>query len=173
MKTLLLLRHAKSGYPSGVGDFDRPLNPRGRRTAARMGEYLAAENLLPDYALCSAASRARETYHFLCIGMNRTPAAIIEPKLYLAAPSTLLEHIRAAPANAATLLVVAHNPGLQNFALDLAGGAKTEPARMLAEKYPTAGLAAFQCAIDEWDDLTPARATLLRFVKPRQLMERA
>ena len=170
MKTLLLLRHAKSGYPDGVGDFERPLNGRGRDSARRMGAYLAAEKLIPDYLKCSAAMRASQTLDHLCLGMGTMPTAVLEPKLYLASGRSMLKRLQRAPGQSNRLLLIAHNPGIQNLALDLAGPNNGEMVQRLAAKYPTAGLAIFDCAIDHWSNLGPSDCKLVRFVTPRQLL---
>jgi len=169
-KTLLLMRHAKSGYPEDVGDFDRPLSPRGRRSAVQIGEYLAEHKLRPDRVLCSAAKRAQQTFDYLCDGLESIPTAVLEPKLYLASARTTLDYLHTAPNDAAILLVVGHNPGLQTLALELAGRGSGDNHRRLAAKFPTAGVAMFECDIGEWDELAPARCTLLRFITPRQLL---
>lgn len=171
MKTLMLMRHAKSGYPEGVADFERPLNGRGRGAAQRIGAYLAEERMVPDFVLCSAATRARQSFDYLCQGMTTTPKAAIEPKLYLASARVMLDHLHAAPDTSKTVLLVGHNPGLQVLALDLAGRGGGKDHQRLIAKFPTAGLAVFQCEIEEWSDLAAPRCTLLRFVTPRQLVE--
>jgi phosphohistidine phosphatase len=170
MKKLLLLRHAKSGYPEGVGDFERPLNGRGRDSAQRMGKYLAAAKLVPHYVKCSAAMRARQTLDHLCRGMGTMPTMVLEPKLYLASGRSMLKRLQRAPDDADRLMLIAHNPGIQNLALDLAGPNSGEMFQRLAAKYPTAGLAMFDCAIEHWSDLGPADCTLVDFVTPRQLL---
>lgn len=169
MKTLMLMRHAKSGYPEGVGDFDRPLNGRGRGAAARIGAYLAAEQLVPDYVRCSAATRARQSFDHLCLGMTKTPKAVIDPQLYLASAKTMLDNLRSVPDAAKSVLLVGHNPAIQALALELAGGGGGRHRQLLTAKFPTAGLAIYQCDLREWSELAAARCTLLRFVTPRQL----
>ncbi|MFT4088585.1 MAG: histidine phosphatase family protein [Gordonia sp. (in: high G+C Gram-positive bacteria)] len=115
-RILVLLRHGKSGYPTGVIDYDRPLAPRGERQAALAGQWLRDEGLSVDAVLCSGARRTRET-------LART--AITAPTQYLddlygASASSILETIRVhAPASAETLLVVGHVPGMPATALTL------------------------------------------------------
>lgn len=144
MRTLLLMRHAKSAWDDpALGDHERVLNARGRRDAPRMGELLLREGLVPDLVLCSGAARTRETAALLFEAFGVVPEVVYDDALYLASPVTLLDVVAAAPA-ADTLLVLAHNPGIAEWASALAG-------RELA--YPTATVAAFECAIDAWSGL--------------------
>ncbi|MFW0783869.1 histidine phosphatase family protein [Gordonia sp. CPCC 206044] len=113
-RTLVLMRHGKSGYPPGVADHERPLADRGRREAALAGLWMVDEGLHVDAVLCSTATRTRET-------LDRT--GIVAPTTYLddiygAAPDEILEVLRVhAPADATTVLVVGHSPGMPATAL--------------------------------------------------------
>jgi phosphohistidine phosphatase len=119
MGTLVLLRHAKSGYPPGVDDHDRPLSGRGRRDALRAGTLLA-ELADPDLVLVSSARRARETWER--VGRSvRSAAAEVRGDLYLAPAAELLETVRGLPADARTVVMVGHNEGLEDLASALSG----------------------------------------------------
>jgi phosphohistidine phosphatase len=171
MPELLLLRHAKSDWKDkSLGDFDRPLAPRGRRAAPRVGRWLAAEGLEPDLVLCSTARRAVETVELLLTALASAPETDCLKTLYLAPPSRLLAVLRRQGADRRRILLVAHNPGLHHLAVALAGrqeGGAGSKGRLLAEKFPTAALARFQ--VEAWPTLGQAPARLLDFVRPRDL----
>ena len=169
MKTLLLLRHAKSSwYNPGGRDFDRPLAPRGRRSAPLIGGHLRDRQLLPDLVLCSTARRARETYDLVVPAVGGA-AIQFEQALYLAAPATLLRLVQATPPGVERLLVVGHNPGLQQFAAQLAATGDAAALDRLRAKFPTAGLAILTFPVDRWSEIQPGTAELESFVAPRDL----
>ncbi len=168
VKTLCLLRHCKSAWPSGAPDFDRPLNGRGRDAAGRMGRYLAQEKLTPDVVLCSAATRTRETLDLGSLFWAVQPTIIIEPELYLAGEHILLRHIRRIDPRHKVALVIGHNPGMQGLALDLAVGAPTGELDRLATKYPTGGLTTFDIKGD-WTTVAPGVVAFRAFETPRTL----
>jgi phosphohistidine phosphatase len=171
MPELLLLRHAKSDWRDrDLDDFDRPLAPRGRRAAPLMGRYLAAEGLIPDLVLCSTARRAVETLDLLLTALASKPEIGYLKTLYLAPPSRMLAVLRRQSPERGRILLIAHNPGLQHLALDLAGPAGSDAAIRLAEKFPTAALARFQ--VSDWGSLGEVPARFSAFVRPRDLAAR-
>lgn len=142
---LILMRHAKSAWPDGVADFDRPLAPRGETAAPLMGRWLGEQDFRPEVALVSAALRTRATWAEVAPSLIGTPARF-EPKIYNARASTLLELVRAQPQSAKAILVIGHNPGMQELAHGLADPDRSdiEALRRLARKYPTAGVAVLE-----------------------------
>ena len=167
MHRLLLLRHAKSSWSDpGIRDHDRPLNDRGRRAAAAMGEHLRAQGWRPDVVLCSSARRTCETAALLDLG--RAAELVVEHDLYLAEPDTVLHRIRAVDDRAATVMVIGHNPTMHDVALDLVRDGDPDTIRRLGEKYPTGALAVFELE-GTWPALAPATAHLAAFVLPREL----
>ncbi|CAD7023342.1 histidine phosphatase family protein [Pseudorhizobium halotolerans] len=161
-RRLLLLRHAKSAWPDAVADHERPLAERGEKAAPAMGNYMAREHLIPDLALVSDARRTRQTWELV---QRRLPAEVatrIDPTIYEAPAGRLLDTIRALGDSAATLLLIGHNPGLQDLALMLTGDA-------LAAKYPTAALAVIDFPVADWRQVGPGSGLLTRFVTPRSL----
>ncbi|CAO4153708.1 SixA phosphatase family protein [Methylorubrum aminovorans] len=168
MRRLLLLRHAKSAYPQEVGDIDRPLNPRGREAAPLMGAYIARESLAPDHVMVSPARRTQETWEAVRGELPETPMETVT-SIYEAPASRILDAIRSAPAEAQTLLVIGHNPGLGDLALRLVGEGPKELRNDLREKFPTAALAVLEFDAVGWEDIAPGTGRLLRFVRPRQL----
>ncbi len=161
---LYLLRHAKSSWEDPrLPDHDRPLAPRGRRAARRLGDHLrgtaAGE---PALVLCSSAARARETLELLDL---RAPVSV-EPELYGASSQRLLERLRRVPAALPSLLLVGHNPGIEELALLVAAEGPLRTA--VATKFPTGALAtlAFEGG---WDGLRRGGGEIAAFVRPRDL----
>jgi phosphohistidine phosphatase len=166
MRTLYLLRHAKSSWSDQtLPDRERPLAPRGRRDAKRIAKHLARLRIQPELVLCSPAERTRETLELLRLGETGTTR--LEAELYAASSDQLLECIRAVPAAVASLMLIGHNPGLQQLALALASsGAELERLRT---KFPTAALATLTIANTPWSLLAEADAVLAAYVAPKQL----
>jgi len=167
-RRLLLLRHAKSAYPQGVADIDRPLGPRGREAAPLMGGYIAREGLRPDLAMVSPARRTQETWGAVRPFLDGTREDTV-PSIYEAPSARILDAIRSAPDDVKTLMVIGHNPGLGEAALRLVGDGPKELRRDLREKFPTAALAVIEFEADRWEAIDEGRGTLLRYVRPRQL----
>ncbi len=168
MKRLTLLRHAKSGDDGTVArDFDRPLNAKGRRAARAIGRYMRDQALRFDVVQASPAMRVAETLQEVeaVYGLGLAPSW--EKTLYLATPDELLDAVHQAPAEAESLLLVGHNPGLEQLVLRLvpAGDARGE----VAIKYPTASLAEMIFPVDRWGDVADGGGELVRFVRPRDL----
>ncbi|MGJ3647594.1 SixA phosphatase family protein [Sphingomonas sp. GlSt437] len=171
MKTLTLLRHAKSGWNDPVArDFDRPLNDRGRRAAQTMGRYLRSIDLGFDHVVASPAKRVVETLEEVGRGYGQAIEPAWDRRIYLASGSTLLDVVADLPAGASHALLVGHNPGLEDLALMLVPDQAGNDLRdALETKYPTATLATMTLDIDAWADAAPGCATLDRFVRPRDL----
>jgi phosphohistidine phosphatase len=169
MKTLTLLRHAKSTWDDPVArDFDRPLNPRGRRAARAVGREMKALGLAFDAALASPAVRVGETLEEVQQVFGPLPVAW-EQRIYLASTETLLELVRGTDEAAERLLLVGHNPGLENLAL-LLTREEDGPLREEVEiKYPTATLAEISLPVERWADVAAGAGTLARFIRPRDL----
>ena len=169
MKTLTLLRHAKSDWDDTVQrDFDRPLNPRGRRAARTVGREMKRLGLSFDHVIASSAVRVRETLAEV-EGAFGSLQAHFEKRVYLAAPDTLLELIRSAPETAETLLLVGHNPGLEQLVLALSGPGAGQLREEVEVKYPTATLAELRLPVEHWADVAEGTAELTRFLRPRDL----
>src|SRR3954468_4812977 len=167
MKRLYVLRHAKSSWDDpALGDHDRPLAPRGRKAAKAIARHLRDEGMEPELILCSTAKRARRT-------LERTEPALgrrkvrVERELYGAEAGALLERLHAVPDSVGSVMLIGHNPGLQDLVMDLArsGRARSD----VAAKYPTAALATLDFAGRRWSELRPGEADLVAFVRPRDL----
>ncbi len=169
MKTLTLLRHAKSSWDDTVQrDFDRPLNAKGRRAAASMGRHLRGEAAVFDHLVASPAVRVGETLAAFADGYGRMPEIVEDRRIYLASAATLLEVVRGLPASAHAALVVGHNPGLEDLVLMLVPGGDG-PRDAVEEKYPTASVAVMRFEVEEWADVASGGGELVRFVRPRDL----
>lgn len=168
MKTLTLLRHAKSDWSDGVSrDFDRPLNARGRRAARVMGAHMSAQGLSFDRVLASPALRVKATLDEVEAGYGGRLPRDYDERIYLATAWTLLDVVQETADTVERLLLVGHNPGLEELALQLAEDAQSLMRLEVEIKYPTATLAEIALDADRWADA--ARGRLLRFVRPRDL----
>jgi phosphohistidine phosphatase len=157
-KQLYVLRHAKSSWDDpGLDDHERPLAPRGRRAVKLLAAHLRAKHVEPSLVICSPARRARETYDGVAPGGE----LVIEPDLYGATEEVVLDRLRRVPKGTPSVMVVGHNPQLQELVLMLTGGE-------LRGKFPTGALATltFGCP---WSELSAGGAKLVDFVRPRDL----
>ena len=171
MRTLFLLRHAKSSWDDErLADFDRPLAARGRKAAPLMGRHMRDIGLAPDLVLCSGAVRTRETARLVLAELGRPDLPVIyDDTIYEASPGALLDRLRRLPAGVRHLLMIGHNPGLQDLALTLAGD-KLAPAHAgLAVKLPTGSLVEIELDCRDWRSLVPRCGVVTRFVRPRDL----
>jgi phosphohistidine phosphatase len=170
MKTILLLRHAKSSRDNpDIADFDRPLSGRGRRDAPRVGEWMRKEGLQPDLVLCSAALRARETWEAAGAKLGGTAPVLFERALYMAGPTALLNRLRRLPDKVRSVLLVGHNPGLETLALALAAADGSPEVERMRAKFPTAALARLDLPLDRWHSLGPGAGRLTLFAAPGDL----
>ena len=150
-------------------DHERPLNQRGQETAPKIGSYMARHGLVPDRVLCSTAKRARETWTRVAVELPTTPEVTFDEQLYNAEPAAIMEVLRKFKGRARSLLVIGHNPGLQEVAGLLIASGDLEHRERLREKFPTAGLAVIDFALDDWRKLHLHAGRLERFVAPRML----
>src|SRR4051812_10631728 len=167
MKRLYVLRHAKSSWDDpALADHDRPLNKRGRAAARSMARHLRREGIEPELVLCSTARRARETLERIEPALGRR-AVHVERELYGAGARALLERVHEVPDRIGSVMLIGHNPGLQELILHLA---RPAPARREVEaKFPTAALATLRFAGRHWSDLRDGEGDLAAFVRPRDL----
>jgi len=162
MKTLLILRHAKSSWDDrGLKDHDRPLNPRGARDAPRMGQHIVDEDLVPDRILTSSAVRAVSTAELAAGEFEPDIDIEVTRELYLASPHTYVEVIEELGLEADCLMVVGHNPGISALVTVLTGE---------CEEMTTATLAAVELDIGEWEEVGSAeQGSLIGFWRPKTL----
>lgn len=158
MKILHLLRHAKSDWPAGVADADRPLKPRGRRAAAEVGRFLAASP--PDLVLASTAVRARDTARLAAEGGGWTCPVEPARELYEASPESVLSVVRRQPPGVATLLLVGHEPTWSELVARLVGGGRV--------RMRTATLATIRFEVDAWTEVAFGTGELEGVWTPRE-----
>ena len=168
MKTLTLLRHAKSSWDDAAArDFDRPLNKRGRQAARTVGREMRALGLRFDQVIASPAVRVVETLRDVGDGYGGALDVQFDRRVYLASAETLLDLVHAAREDGSALLLVGHNPGLENLALQLSGSG---PLRAeIAIKYPTGTLTEISFDVEQWADVGRGGGTVTRFIRPRDL----
>jgi phosphohistidine phosphatase len=161
VKTLLLLRHAKSSWKdAALADGDRPLAKRGRKDAPRMGALLADQGLVPDRILTSTALRARETARLVAEAADYEGEIEAHDDLYLASPAAYLEALRWLPDDLDCVLCVGHNPGLEDLVAALGGS---------PQRFPTAALAHLELDTDVWRHVASAPSRLVDLWRPREL----
>nr|WP_295666175.1 histidine phosphatase family protein [Sphingomonas sp.] len=170
MKTLTLLRHAKSGWDDKVArDVDRPLNGKGKRAAGIVGQHWRQLRLTFDHVVASPAVRVAETIAELATGYGESIVPVIDRRIYLASAVTLLDVIHELPEGAEHVLMVGHNPGLEDLVLMLVPDKASDSLRdTLEEKFPTASTAEMTFE-GGWAGVAQNSATLTRFIRPRDL----
>lgn len=158
---LYLLRHAKSSWDdAGLADHDRPLAKRGRRATKAIARYLTEHAVAPELVLCSTARRTRETLERIAPALG-TPEVSYETELYGASAGELMERLRAVPDGVGSVMLIGHNPGIEDLASALI-------RRAVASKFPTGAVATLELEGDP-RDAGPGRAELVDFVVPRDL----
>lgn len=167
MRRLLLLRHAKAerSQPGGR-DHDRVLTERGRADARKLGGYLARHAFVPDRALVSTSVRTRETWALLAAAFDKTPPVSFEDGIYDATPQSIVQEIKSTGSDIGTLLVIGHNPGLQELAAMLVASGDIDARERLGEDFPTAALAAISFAVQDWSGVHPHGGRLEHFLTP-------
>lgn len=167
LRRLVVLRHAKSAWPEGVADHERPLAPRGRRDAPAAGRALAEADCLPDLALCSTALRARNTWELASAQWGTPPPVRFDPRLYAADVPDLMGVLHEVSPEVETLLLVGHNPGLAELVLDLAGDSLDNGLDVVRTKFPTSAVAVLSWHGTGWQALAPGTALLTSVTVPR------
>lgn len=169
-RSLLLLRHAKAKRPTpDLEDFDRALNGRGRDAARLVGKLLRTERLVPDLVLFSPARRTRETWELVENALGKKVPAAHDGALYLANPTTILKIVRRQADAVRRLMVVGHNPGLEELAELLVGGGDEDAQERMTEKFPTGALAVFTFNTERWADIALGAGKLVEFITPARL----
>jgi phosphohistidine phosphatase len=168
MRRLMLLRHAKTERPGpGERDRDRKLTKRGRNDAPVVGNYMAHHGLIPDLVVVSPAERAEETWTLVAPAFAKAPRVVSDERIYNASPAGLMEVIAEARKAHLLVLIVGHNPGLHDLAVQLIASGDVEARERLAENLPTTGLVVIDLPFDDWSHLHPQAGRLERFVSPR------
>jgi phosphohistidine phosphatase len=164
-RRLILLRHAKSAWPD-VPDVQRPLAPRGLRDAPKVGRWLRHAGVAPDRVVCSTARRTRETWKLVAHELAAKPPVAYDERLYDANSEELLDVVRETPAEVGILLLVGHNPGIQELTLALAGSGVGDAVERAREAFPTSALAVLSLP-GEWAATESGCARLIDLTVPR------
>lgn len=170
MKTIFLLRHAKSSWDDPqLADFHRPLARRGIKAAPRVGAYMASNGFIPDRVLCSAARRASETWALVSRELEDGPQVEFREDIYHASASSLLALLKELPDSDERVLLVGHNPTFEELALALAPKGNPESLASMVRKFPTGALAVLDVPVERWAELREGIGYLRDFVVPRKL----
>lgn len=167
-KTLILFRHAKSAWPEGLDDHERPLAEKGRKAAPVMAKWLAGNGLKPTVALVSSARRTQETWTLAAPELGKIVKRDVA-EIYEAPVGRILDAIHAVEPSVETLLVVGHNPGMEDLSRLLMKDDGGEAGARLRHKFPTAGIAVLSLPVEDWTIVTPRIATLEHFVTPKSV----
>ena len=163
MKTLFLLRHAKSSWDDdSLADFDRPLNKRGMQTAPFMGELMRRNGHLPDVVLSSPAKRARTTAELVRAEAGFLAEITLDDRIYEASAHALADIVRGLDDNNPSVMLIGHNPGMEGF---------LEYLTAAREPMPTSALAVIDLSIAKWSDLGVGSGALRRIYRPKEEME--
>lgn len=174
MKRLCIMRHAKSDWSDPTAqDSQRTLNERGRKSAIFLANLIVERGWTPDHALCSTAVRARSTIAPLAETLGSSCAIDYRDDLYMAMPDGLLEIIQEQDDAHDTLLIVAHNPGLEMLGFQLANDASADAAAKMEDHFPTGTLVVFEFATNKWSEIAPDQGQVVFFGRPRELMAEA
>ena len=171
MKILGLFRHAKSDWQDPrARDFDRPLNDRGRKGAAVMGRHIRDHGAAWERTISSPAIRCAETIEIACEAAGRPVAVNWDRRIYLASSATLIDLLRETVGDPKSILMVGHNPGLEDLIFDLVPDDGSSPLRDVVEvKFPTATFAVLELNIERWADLAERCGKLVHLTRPRDL----
>jgi phosphohistidine phosphatase len=166
-RTLILLRHGKSDWRTGEEDFDRPLKKRGKNASSLVGKWLNTHGQVPDFVISSPARRAMQTAEISCYAMKISKKDIYKRKhIYLATPEDLLYVLEDCPREAKRVMLVGHNPGLEELLYYLVNGRLTIPED--GKIMPTATLAILDMP-EDWAKIETGAANLEFLVRPREL----
>jgi len=161
MKTLYLLRHAKSSWDDpGLKDLDRPLNERGLKAAPRIGKYMRKEKIRPDLVLSSPALRAKQTTKLVCEGAGLTGVVDFNERIYEASAHRLFEIVAGLEDRFGSAMMVGHNPGFEEFLAALTGQ---------SQRMPTAALACIELNLEKWSDIVAGCGKLKWLIRPKDL----
>lgn len=170
MKIVTLFRHAKSGEKDNprIDDFDRPLSERGIKAAPKMGAAIRDLNLRPDLVICSPSVRTRQTLTLACVeAWDSPPKTTFDKRIYEASVETLTQIIKDLPDDVNHVMLVGHNPGLQDFAVTLAVSGRERS--QIKDKLPTAALVSLEFDEELWKDVQPATGHVALFLTPNTL----
>ena len=170
----MLLRHAKTEpLGSGAEDHERQLTTRGREDCDAIGKYMARLKYAPELMLASTSSRTAETVERFVVNLPKTPQTELLDSLYLAEAREMLAVVRGVPDKVKTLMLVGHNPGMEELATSLAREPVKRKERsridLIEEKFPTCARAVLDFSVPRWREIAAGQGELIDFVRPRDL----
>lgn len=169
MKTVLLMRHAKSSWAEpGLSDHQRPLNRRGTEAAPVMARWLEAQDLLPDTALVSSAMRTRQTAALMREAVPALPEPLFEERLYHASAGDMIALLTRLPDSASCALLIGHEPGLSVLTHRFANDQAEPDCARAFSHFPTAAIAVLRFDIDDWPAIGAQKGAFLSFAVPRE-----
>lgn len=166
IRRLVVVRHAKSAWPDGVPDRERPLGPRGREDAPRIGRWIAGRFGGPDAVVRSPAVRVAQTWELISAQLPAPGEVVVDGRIYHAWGSELLGVVRSIKATAGTAMLVGHEPGVSQLTLSLADRTNHELRYRLSGKFPTCAVAVLESTL-AWEQFGPGCAQLVEFVTPK------
>ena len=169
MKKLYILRHAKSAYPENTDDHSRPLNKRGENSCRLIASYMKENNIGPEVILSSDAMRTKQTTKNILKILGSDVKPEFSEKLYLATAGEILKVISKVESSVNSLMIVSHNPGVENLVSLITGGGDKDSMNRLRVKYPTAGLSCLKIDIDNWEYINPSQAYLEGFYNTKNV----
>ena len=174
MKVVYLFRHAKSDWAeAGLKDHERPLSERGKKAAPQIAAYIKSKKYRPDLILCSTARRTVETYDALKEVLGDSVSVRFEDSIYLAEPRHLMDRLRWLDDDVNSVMIIGHNPGMAQLALQLAqspkDGEEEKSHKRMREKFSTGALAVIKIPTKTWADLKEGHGRLADFVRPKDL----
>lgn len=171
MKKLYLLRHAKSSWEaSDVPDHDRPLAARGERAALLMGRYMAQTGLVPDLILCSTALRSVQTRALAVSQWDTVPPTEYDRSLYLNGKRAILQCLARVDDEVGSVLVIAHNPDLQDLTLALSSHGNGALRQQAQAKFPSGALAVLHLPVHHWSEILASHGSLVDLALPKELV---
>lgn len=168
---LYLFRHAKSSWDNlDLADFDRPLAPRGEMASKAMGQYFELADIHPDLVLCSPSARTRATLENVLPALGSPKAVTYDDGLYHASSRSLVDRLKSISPEHSSVMIIGHNPGMENLAHFLIGKGHSEDLARIRGKFPTAALAILELPKGGWPGIAPQSCHLHSFVVPRDLV---
>ena len=167
-KTLILFRHAKSSWAGNLEDHERPLAERGQKAAPVMARWLAANGFKPSVALVSTSRRTQETWALVAPELGKVVRRDVA-EIYEAPAGRILDAIHGVEPSVETLIIIGHNPGMEDLARWLMADDGGERGAQMRRKFPTAAIAIMEIPVDDWTEVLPHKARLADFVTPKTL----
>ena len=170
MKTIFLLRHAKSSWDNlNLDDFDRPLSNKGIKASKKIGNYLKTNKFVPDIIYCSTAKIAKQTWELTNIIIKKKKNILYKDNLYMANLSEFMKIIKKTKNKFKNLMIVSHNPGIESLAIELSKNENNKFHQIINIKYPTGALAVIKFNLNDWGKINYKKGEIYEFIKPKEL----